>query len=380
MNFIISTLFILSIFLLIYYIRFLLGILRGLESVFNQKDRKSEYSFISVIVPFRNEEKNILNSLQSLASQSFPKTDYEVIFIDDNSDDSSFELLDRINKEENFVLLKSPYSNHSRAHKKRAITYSIERAKGDIIITTDADCTHGKDWLRTIVNSFDRETAFVSGPVEFKSNGDTFQDLQKLEFSSLILVGAGLIGIKNPIICNAANLGFRKSVFEEVGGYDDNIKLSSGDDEFLMQKIHRTTNYKIKFCAHKEAIAFTSPNESLNQFYQQRKRWASKGFHYTDKNIVMMLILIFLYYLSIPLQILGAFLVSNLFFFLVPISLILKFIIEYRIVIFAGKNLFNNIPEKVFLLAEFFHIPYIIISGIAGIFGNYKWKGRSIKR
>ncbi len=134
-----------------------------------------------------------------------------------------------------------------------------------------------------------KNTAFVSGPVEFMSNGSFFYEIQKLEFSSLIFVGAGLIGIKSPIICNAANLGFRKSVFFEVGGYNDNLLLSSGDDEFLMQKIARQTNYDIKFCLNKNAIAYTLPNENLSQFYQQRKRWASKGFHYVDKSIVLKL-------------------------------------------------------------------------------------------
>lgn len=380
MNLLAITLFVISIILLVYYIRFLFEILRGLKTTFTQKEWKPDFNFVTVIVPFRNEEKNIINCLKSLSAQSFPKNSYEVIFIDDNSDDSSFELLDRISKEENFVLLKSPYSSHSRAHKKKAISYAIESSKGDIIITTDADCTHGKFWLQTMTNSFDSNTAFVSGPVEFNSNGGTFQELQKLEFSSLILVGAGLIGINNPIICNAANLGFRKKVFEEVGGYDDNITLSSGDDEFLMQKIHRTTNYSIKFCSHSEAIANTVPNESIDQFYQQRKRWASKGFHYVDKNIVLMLILIFLFYLSIPVQIIAGFILNKVFFITVLFSLIIKFLIEYKIVIIEGKHLFNKIPEKAFLLAELFHIPYIIISGLSGVFGNYKWKGRKIKR
>ena len=164
-----------------------------------------------------------------------------------------------------------------------------------------------------MTNYFDKETAFVSGPVEFESDGSLFHELQKLEFSSLILVGAGLIGIGKPIICNAANLGFRKSVFNEVGGYEDNLNLSSGDDEFLMQKIARETNYKVKFCFEKEAKSFTKPNNSISEFYQQRKRWASKGFHYKDYGIVLKLILIFLFYLSLPAQIILGLFLSKLY-------------------------------------------------------------------
>ena len=267
-----------------------------------------------------------------------------------------------------------------RAHKKKALQLAVENAKGEIIITTDADCVHKSTWLETMLSYFERNTAFVSGPVEFVSNGSLFHEIQKLEFSSLILVGAGLIAIKAPIICNAANLGFRKSVFFEVDGYNDNLSISSGDDEFLMQKISKQTKYNIKFCMNKNSITYTLPNENISQFYQQRKRWASKGFHYADKFIVLKLILIFLFYLGIPSQIILGFYLSSFFFISATISLIFKFIAEYKIVQVDSTRLFSKTSNIYFVLAQIIHIPYIIISGISGIFGNYKWKGRLIKR
>lgn len=290
----------LFVFLLLHYIQFLKNISRGLKLVGKRENQLSNNEFVSILVPFRNEEKNILQSLQSITSQSFDNNQYEIIFIDDNSDDNSFEILEYAKKPNNVKILKSPISSTERAHKKKALKYAIENCRGEIIVTTDADCVHNENWLKNIVNSFDENTAFVSGPVEFLSNGSIYAELQKLEFSSLILVGAGLIGIEKPIICNAANLGFRKSIFNEVGGYEDNLNLTSGDDEFLMQKISRTTNYTIKFCFEKDAISYTNPNKTLNQFFQQRKRWASKGLHYVDKKIILTLILIFLFYLGIP--------------------------------------------------------------------------------
>jgi cellulose synthase/poly-beta-1,6-N-acetylglucosamine synthase-like glycosyltransferase len=207
-----------------------------------------------------------------------------------------------------------------------------------------------------------------------------FARLQALEFAGLILSGAGLIGNNFPMIASSANLAFRKSVFDEVGGYEDNLNLTSGDDEFLMQKISRTTNYKIKFCFDKEAISYTDPNKTLNQFYQQRKRWASKGFHYIDKKIIIKLILIFLFYLSFPLQLVLGILFNKIFLGTFVISILIKFFSEFSIVNNGSKELFGKPKFFTFLLAEFLHIPYILISGISGIFGNYKWKGRKIKR
>jgi cellulose synthase/poly-beta-1,6-N-acetylglucosamine synthase-like glycosyltransferase len=367
-------------FLLIYYIFFLNEIHRGLNKVAEKSDLGNNNEFISVIIPFRNERKNILQSLNSLSNQSLLKGRFEVIYIDDNSDDGSFEILKEADKPENFILLKSPFSIEERGHKKQALKYAIEKANGEIIVTTDADCYHNKNWLKILTNYFDKETAFVSGPVEFESDGSLFQNLQKLEFSSLILVGAGLIGIGKPIICNAANLGFRKSVFNEVGGYEDNLNLSSGDDEFLMQKIAKETNYKVKFCFNKGAKSFTKANISISDFYQQRKRWASKGFHYKDYGIVLKLTVIFLFYLSLPVQFSLGLFFNQLFLLTFVLSLTLKYVIEYRIVNFDRNSLFAKTSLKLFLLAELVHIPYILISGITGIFGNYKWKGRKVKR
>ncbi len=78
--------------------------------------------------------------------------------------------------------------------------------------------------------------------------------MQRLEFAGLVIAGAGLIGSGNPIICNAANIAYRKKAFEDVGGFDYQMRLSSGDDELLMQKIHRDSDYKIKFALDRNAI------------------------------------------------------------------------------------------------------------------------------
>ena len=257
---------------------------------------------------------------------------------------------------------------------------AIENSKGEIIITTDADCFHGRDWLSTMVKKFDMETGFVSGPVEFVDDGKIFSKLQKLEFSSLIVVGAALIGINEPIICNAANLGFRKSVFKLVNGYEDNLNLSSGDDEFLMQKISTRTDYKVKFCYDKNAVSYTHPNKTIKEFVNQRKRWASKSFYYVKKSITLKLLFIYIFYLSFLIQFLLGIFYDKLFFVSLMFNFIFKVFTENQIVRRESTDLFKKVSLKLFLLAEILHIPYIILAGFSGLFGNYEWKGRKVKR
>ena len=335
---------------------------------------------VSVIVPFRNESENILTCLSSVACQDLSKDKYEVIFVNDFSDDDSFEKITGARKPANIKVLSIPVSYPVNRFKKRAVRYGIENAFGNIIVTTDADCAHNTRWLSTILKCFDEDTGFVSGPVAFTEGRTLFDKFQMLEFTGLVLTGAGLIGINQPAICNAANIAYRKKAFIQVNGFDTKTELSSGDDELLMQKIGKETNFKIKFCMNKDAVVTTQPNRTINQFYGQRKRWASKGLFYANKMLVLKLILIFLFYLSLPVQLTLSIIFPEMFSAVFILSIALKFIFEYKIIKKGKGFLFEGRLLNFFPLAEFIQIPYIIIAGISGVFGNFAWKGRKVKR
>lgn len=366
--------------LLIHYLFFLIGVFSGLKNLKPQTACKIPNEFVSVLIPFRNEEKNILRTLKSVELQDYPEERFEVIFIDDHSTDKSIEILKKNITKSNIKVISVPKDYSVKAHKKRAIRYGIENSKGEIIVTTDADCIHKKIWLKALLSFFDTETGFISGPVKFVESKNFFGKLQELEFAGLVITGAGLIGSNSPTICNAANIAYRKKVFDEVGGFSLQMNLSSGDDELLMQKIFKDTNYKIKFALDKNAVVETEPNENLKQFYQQRKRWASKGLFYKNKSLVLKLILIYLFYLSLLIQPILGFTLDSRFFIPFFISFTAKLLLEYLILRKGTELLFSQKILKVFLLAEIFHIPYIVIAGLSGVFGNYKWKDRLISR
>ncbi len=364
----------------IYYFIFLAGIFRGIRRITPTTGSRNYTPFVSVIIPFRNESHNILTSLESLENQSYPKDKFEVIYVNDSSEDDSLKKITDAKKSFNIKVVSVPEDFYQSAHKKRAIKFGLKNSSGEIIVTTDADCTHHIHWLRNMLSAFDSDTGFVSGPVKFVEEDSLFEKLQKLEFSGLVLTGAGLIGIGKPLICNAANIAYRKAAFDSVNGFDDQLNLSSGDDELLMQKIARAKTFKVKFCYNIEAIVLTKGNESLNKFYHQRKRWASKGLFYADKIVILKLVLIFLFYLSLPVQIYLSIFQSWVFVIPALGILVIKYISEYYILrtginFLFTKKLLNYLP-----IAEILQIPYIIISGISGAFGNYSWKSRKIKR
>lgn len=367
-------------FLLGHYSLFLLSILIGLRKLKPSRSNQIPKEFISVIIPFRNESENIISNFKSIIKQNFPKENYEVIYVDDSSTDNSLQILNDYPKPNNVKVISLPKEYSPNAHKKRAIRYGIENSTGDIIMTTDADCFYSENWLSSMLSNIDDETGFISGPVEFLNDDGMFSKLQKLEFAGLVITGAGLIGIGKPTICNAANIAYRKKTYEEVNGFYDQMDLSSGDDELLMQKIAKDTKYKVKFSLLTESIVKTSASKNINEFYHQRKRWASKGLFYKNVRLIITLILIYLFYLGLVIQPFLILLISSSFAYSFGLSLVIKLVFEYLILL-KGKNiLFSKLSLKPFIFAEFLQVPYIIIAGFSGLFGNLEWKERKIKR
>lgn len=371
---------IIFILLLLHYSYFLLKIIYGLARPAFSSYNNIQGIFISVIIPFRNESRNILNSLASIENQDYPDDLLEVIYVDDHSTDDSFYLIDKAVKKTNIKVVKLPDENPTTGNKKRAINYGIENCRGEIIVTTDADCVHHKGWLRSLSGCIDPETAFVSGPVGFLSELNFFTNIQKLEFEGLVLAGAGLIGTGRPVICNGANIAYKKSAYVESGGLNDSFDISSGDDALIMQKISKLKTGKVKFCTSKEAVVLTKSNGSIRDFFNQRKRWVSKSFNYSDINLIFQLILIFIFYCGLVLQLLLSIAGYHIFLFTLGISLIIKASLEYLIIKQGQKLFFTKSKFSVFFVSEILHVPYIIFTTIAGLTGHFTWKGRLIKR
>jgi len=101
---------------------------------------------------------------------------------------------------------------------------------------------------------------------------------------------------------------------------------------------------------------------------------------YGDPKLIIKLILIFLFYLGLIFQIILGLSTSKIFFLTAIISLLSKNVLEFQIIKKGKANLFPDLKLKYFPLTEIFQIPYIIIAAISGLFGNFRWKERDLKR
>ncbi|NIR94946.1 MAG: glycosyltransferase, partial [Gammaproteobacteria bacterium] len=229
-------------------------------------------------------------------------SNFEVIVIDDNSCDDTGKVVEQFierRQQCNFKLLSHRNDGMKPTYKKTAISYAMQYARGEIILTTDADCLVQPKWVASMVSRFDEQTGLVAGLVTFYTrNGNRlFHQLQTLEFAGLVFAGVGAIGNHYPLICNASNLSYRRKAYDDVGGFDGHEEVPSGDDDLFMQNIHHHTNWRVRYNLNPEAVNSTHPVDTLAQFFNQRARWASKSTHYPGVATFTLLFLIYLFYL-----------------------------------------------------------------------------------
>lgn len=365
------------------YVLFLLSIIRGIRFVRDAHsatpalmDELSALPFVTVLLPARNEEKHIRACLQSLLAQQYPEDRFEIIVLNDASEDATTTLVELSMRGDSRIRLLTIHRNDGGG-KKVLITRGVAEARGEIIVTTDADCTHDSRWLLTLVQSFNEQIDFLSAPVIFHTAESFLHKLMALEFLGLVGVGAGFIGIGYPKLCNGANIAFRKHAFELVRGYDSDDARSSGDDEFLMQKIFRQRGV-VTFNPSREAIVKTEAPQSLQVFFEQRKRWASKGLYYRDRKFVAFLLALFLYF---SLMFLAPFLVWNVDWGMICLLFFLsvKWISDHAVLIATSRLLHQRFAFSHFIIAEILHIPYIVLVSILGSLTSFTWKDRKLK-
>jgi cellulose synthase/poly-beta-1,6-N-acetylglucosamine synthase-like glycosyltransferase len=257
-----------------------------------------------------------------------------------------------------------------------------------LIVTTDADCTMGKNWLLTIAAFYEEyKPAFIAAPVAI--DGRSFLGIfQSLDFMTLQGITGAAVYKKKHSMCNGANLAYEKKAFYEVGGFAGIDHIASGDDMLLMHKIYTRYPDRVLFLKSPEVIVTTEAMSSWKGFFNQRIRWASKADTYDDKRILLVLVLVYFFNLLLLLLPITA-IFSNATF---SMGIVNMSIIQYWLLLLILKTiteLFFLFPVAVFFnkkkslwwfpVAQPFHILYTVIAGWLGKFGSYQWKERSVK-
>lgn len=326
---------------------------------------------VSLLIPFRNEAKNIPSLNLNLMKLKYPNL--EILLIDDNSEDDSFELLQKT-----FVENQKVQVLRSRdMGKKRALEFGVKVATGQIILCSDADCEFSEFWIERMVLPFqDPKIQLVAGTVMVEEKAEFLHEFQSLDWASILLLTNYSFSQKNPLMCSGANLAYRKEAFEKVNGYEGNREFASGDDEFLLKKINKEFGKEAcHYMVFSDSLVKTKPEPTWESLINQRVRWASKWKAHFSISHALSALAAFLVQLvwigSLYLVFLGA---KGLLAF--GLVWLIKMAAEKISLGKVLKTLGKHPSNTLILQTSVVHPFYVLRVGIAALSGKFTWKGR----
>ncbi len=326
---------------------------------------------VSIILAARNEEQNIRSCVKALIDQNYPEDLLQIVIVDDGSTDETVPILKSFeSKVSDLTILQT----HSKTgNKKLALDKAIRKCTGEILLFTDADCVPSAAWVQTMVNYFSDDIGLVAGFSPVIDPSDSFfGKILHLDSIAAGFVAAGAIGNGSAATCTGRNLGYRRQLFQEVNGFSEIQKSTSGDDDLFLQLVKMKTHWNINYAIDSDAIVPSYQTKSFVQFINQKKRHLSAGKYYNRKNQ-------FLYLL---------FHLSNLSFFVFPIlsvwyqkflisSLLLimgKLFFDWVVIRSCARKFQQPINFNPFLVWEIFFPFYHLIIAPLSWFGKIRWK------
>lgn len=378
--------------ILLVYVVFIVQIILGFGKVktFETTDLAPKTAF-TIVVPFRNEEKNLDKLLESLSKLNYPIGLLQIVMVDDFSKDDSAKIYNqwRIKHQEvdttlleNLLLSNSP--------KKDALGRAIPIAKHDWIVTTDADCIVDKNWLLTLDNYIQQNPEssgpeMIVGAVMYKTKNNWFHHFQQLDLMSLQGVTIGSFGIGKPFMCNGANFAYTKKFFAEIGGFGGINDKASGDDVLLLQKAVDYNKEKVHYLKNIDFIVKTKPENDLFKLFMQRVRWAGKSTGYKSSYAKSLAVIVLLMNIALTSAFCLLLLPFSLFPFpflnwkIVIVVFLVKYIIDY-IVLYKSNSYLRNGRFFVPISSSIIYPFFSSLVGLYSLFGSFSWKGRRFRK
>ncbi len=377
---------------------------------------------VSILVAARNEGLTIGSCLDALTRQNYPPELYEIIIIDDNSTDNTAQVVaSYITKHPNIRLVQSgeplnenhthlkidkqeqyyieqviKVNDESLSPKKRAILTGIMSSKGELILTTDADCIPPGGWVKSMANQFALNISAVVGysPItkirtdENRNNSGLESNsapkfLSKLtlavsRFDAFVngIVSAGTIGIGIPTTATGRNFAYRRKYFWEVGGFGKQGVGVSGDDDLLLQRI-ASSKGKVIFSLDPNSFVPSLGQPTLFKWWQMKRRHLSAGKRYNTKMIITSSIL---YSFNLGLTICFILCLVGSFNWLNLLSLWLVKAFFDGLALKIGAIILREQSWRLcWLFGEFLSIFAITLLVPASLIGKIDWRGRKLK-
>ena len=307
-----------------------------------EPEKQNVSKAVSVIISARNESENLQNFLPLVLNQNYKK--FEVIVVNDRSDDDSKDILETFQKKFNRLsVITISCDDKNATGKKYALTKAINTAKYKYLLLTDADCYPvSQFWIESIMSAYSKEKEIVLGygAYEFEKGFlnklirfDTL--LTALQYFAYAKLGIAYMGV-------GRNLSYKKKLFTEQSGFSDHMHILSGDDDLHINKISNRTNTAV--IINKDSITKSVPKKNFKDWIIQKKRHLMTGFHYKFIHKILLALEPFsklIFYIV---------LIAGLFYLKYALFLISLFIIRYTVQFMIIGLFAKKIKEKKILI------------------------------
>lgn len=336
------------------------------------KLKDDELPTASIIVAARNEEDNILDCIKSLDASEYPEGKLEIVIVDDNSIDSTWDIIAAYIKDKpKFKLIKAEKQFGKVKGKANAIANGIEVSKGDIILTTDADCVVSPLWAKTLASYYyTKDVAMVCGYTN-QTDETPFAAIQSIDFLYLMSVAAGTMNMRKPTSCIGNNMSYRRDVYFEVGGYES-LPFSVTEDFQLLMAFKKLGKYDIIYPMDSGALVTSKACKDFKSLYWQKKRWGVGGLEAPPFAFMVMFTG---WFVHACILLSPFFFTANTLYFIAT-----KFLLDFSLLKHIHKQYGLTIRIKDFLLFEIYFIIYVfLLPPVVFLHRRIVWKGREFK-
>lgn len=333
----------------------------------------SQSTSVSVVVAYRNEISNLPGFIAALSAQTDFDGNIELIAVNDHSDDGGdVWMASQVFARGRMILIDAQGSG-----KKAAIREGIEVASGELIVSCDADCVPGPEWIKTIVTKYRQDDAdMLAGPVRMLPGDTLIGQYDAIDYYSLQVSSAAAIKAGFPVFCSAANMAFRKSAWEEAQDLMDGQNYLSGDDVFLLHAFKKLGK-RIVFISDPGAVVDTFSSGSIATCFRQRVRWGGKSRGYKDVASIILTLTVFganlfLLVLLIPV------ITGSLPFWLLAASFGIKAVTDY-LLLSGGKRVFKvTLPFYRYVLIAVIYPFVLVLTASGALLLAEQWKKKAV--
>ncbi|MFP4367439.1 MAG: glycosyltransferase [Bacteroidales bacterium] len=324
---------------------------------------------VSVVICARNEVVNLGKNLPFILEQEYP--DYEVIVVNDCSEDDTDELLERL-------MLKYKNLRHTRIKKdlkfrhgkKLALTIGLKAAKNDWVLLTDADCRPASSlWISHMQKHFVSPYEIVLGYGGYEREDGLLNKLIRYDAFFIALQYFSFAMAGHPYMGVGRNLAYKRSLFFKNKGFASHLGLESGDDDLFINEVATKSNTAIEI-SH-DAHTYSIPHRTWKGWFKQKCRHLTTGFHYKGPTKFLLGLentsrLVF--YLSLVA------LIINMIFLPYVLAIFLIRLLSGVIILNIGMNRLNE--KKLLVFSPIFDLIFILFN-LSCVISNYFIQKRS---